>query len=53
MVIKNVKRVEYKDCECSLECINFKNNLMEYKGLYCNNNYKKKRNYESLQRRFA
>ena len=43
MVIKNVKRVEYKDCECCLEYINFKNNLMECKGLYCNNNYKKKK----------
>ena len=50
MVIKNVERVEYKNCECSLECINFKNNLMECKGLYCNNNYKKKKEIRKAYR---
>ena len=31
-----------KDCECFLEYINFKGNLIEYKCLCCNRNYHKK-----------
>ena len=34
--------IEYKDFECFLEYINLKDNLMEYKCLYCNKNYHKK-----------
>ena len=32
-------RINYKDCECCLEYINVKNNLMEYICVCCKNNY--------------
>ena len=34
--------IKYKDCDCFLEYINFKDNLVKYKFLYCNKNYQKK-----------
>ena len=34
-------RIKYKDCDCFLEYSNFKDNLLEYKCLYCNKNYQK------------
>ena len=33
--------IKYKYCECLLEQTNFKDSLMEYKGLGCNKNYKR------------
>ena len=45
-------RIEYKDCNCFLEYINFKNNLTEYNCLYCNKNYQKKFD-ESLRKGFV
>ena len=33
---------KYKNCECFLEYINFKDDLIEYKCLCCNKNYQKK-----------
>ena len=40
-MIKNVKtcRMKYKYCDCFLEYINFKDDLIEYKYLSCNKNY--------------
>ena len=35
-------RIKYKYCDCFLEYINFKEDLMEYKCLCCNNNYQHK-----------
>ena len=32
-------RIECKYCDCFLKYINFKDNLIEYKCLYCNKNY--------------
>ena len=34
--------IKYKDCDCFLEYINFKDDLIEYKCLCCNRNYQKK-----------
>ena len=33
--------IKYKYCDCFLEYTNFKDDLIEYKSLYCNNNYQK------------
>ena len=35
-------RVRYKYCNCFLEYINFKDDLIEYKCLCCNKNYQQK-----------
>ena len=35
-------RIKYKDFECCLEYTNVKDDLIEYKCLYCNKNYQKK-----------
>ena len=35
-------RIKYKYCDCFLEYINFKDDLLEYKYLCCNNNYQQK-----------
>ena len=35
-------RIKYKDCKCFLEYTNFKDKLIEYKGLCCNKIYQKK-----------
>ena len=43
--------IKYKDCDSFLEYTNFKNDLIEYKCLYCNKNYQKK-NYENLKKWF-
>ena len=32
-------RIKYRNCECSLESTNFKNDLIEYKCLCYNKNY--------------
>ena len=40
--------IKYKNCECFLEYINFKNNLIKYNCLCCNNNYQK--NNENLMK---
>ena len=32
---------KYKDCECCLKNKNVKDDLIEYKPLYCNNSYRK------------
>ena len=34
--------IKYKHCLCSLESINFKDDLVEYKCLCCNKNYQRK-----------
>ena len=34
--------IKYEDCECSLEYKSFKEDLIEYKCLCCNKNYKKR-----------
>ena len=34
--------IKYKYCDCFLEYINFKDDLIKYKCLCCNKNYKKK-----------
>ena len=34
--------IKYKNCECFLECANFKDNLIRYKCLCFNKNYQKK-----------
>ena len=33
--------INYKDCDCFLEYTNFEDDLIEYKCLCCNKNYKK------------
>ena len=33
--------IKYKYCDCFLEYTNFKDDLIEYKCLYCNRNYQK------------
>ena len=43
---------KYKDCECSLENKNVKDNLIEYKCLCCNNNYRKRFD-ENIKKKFA
>ena len=43
--------INYKDCECFLEYINFKDNLIEDRCLCWNKNYKKKFD-ENLQKEF-
>ena len=35
-------RIKYKNCDRFLEDTNFKDNLIEYKYLYCNKNYQQK-----------
>ena len=35
-------RIKYKYCNCFLEYTNFKDDLIEYKCLYCNKNYQHK-----------
>ena len=40
--------IKYKNCECFLEYINFKDNLIKYNCLCCNNNYQK--NNENLMK---
>ena len=44
-------RIKYKDWECFLEYTNFKDYLIEYKCLYCNENYQKSFD-ENLKKRF-
>ena len=39
-MMKNVKFVEYKCCDCFCEYTNFKDDLTEQKFLCCNENYK-------------
>ena len=34
--------IKYKNCDCFLEYKNFKDDLTEYKFLFCNKNYQKK-----------
>ena len=34
--------IKYKYCDCFLEYTNFKDDVIEYKCLRCNNNYKQK-----------
>ena len=43
--------IKYKYCDCFLECINLKDDLIEYKCLCCNKNYQREFN-EKLQERF-
>ena len=43
--------ITYEVCECFLEYTNFKNNLIEYKCLCCNNNHQQKFD-EKLKKRF-
>ena len=35
-------RIKYKNCECCLEYINLKDDLMEYKCFMLNKNYQKR-----------
>ena len=43
--------IKYKYCDCFLEYTNFKDELIEYKCLYCNKNYQ--HNFdEKLKERF-
>ena len=35
-------RIRYKHYGCFLECTNFKDDLIEYKCLYCNKSYQQK-----------
>ena len=44
MVTKNCEicGISYKDCKCFLEYTDFKDDLIECKCLYCNQNYRKK-----------
>ena len=44
-------RIKYKDWNCVLEYKNFKDDLIEYKCLCCNKNYKKKFD-ENLKKRY-
>ena len=44
-------RIKYKYCDCFLEFTNFKDNLIECKCLYCNNNYQPKFD-QKLKERF-
>ena len=44
-------RIKYKDCKCFLEYTNFKDKLIEYKGLCCNKIYQKKID-ENIKKRF-
>ena len=34
--------IKYKYCDCFLEYTNFKEDLVEFKGLCCNKNYQQK-----------
>ena len=43
--------IKHKYCDCFLECINFKDDLIKYKCLCCNNNYEQKL-YEKFKKRF-
>ena len=42
---------KFRYCDCFLECINFKDDLIEYKCLSCNKNYRRMFN-EKLKERF-
>ena len=44
--------VKYKDCECYLEYINVKYDLLIYKCSFCNRNYQKKFD-EDFKKRFS
>ena len=44
--------IKYKDCECYLEYVNVKDDLIVYKGFYCNRNYQKHFE-EDLKKQFA
>ena len=44
-------RIKYKHCNCSLEYTNFKDDLIEYKYIYCNKDYQQKFD-EKLKDRF-
>ena len=44
-------RIKYKYCDCFLEYINFKDDLIEYKCLNCSKNYQYKFD-EKLKERF-
>ena len=35
-------RIKYKFCDCFLELINFKDDLIEYRCLFCNKDYQQK-----------
>ena len=37
-----VCEIKYSNCECFLECINVKDDLIESKYLYCNKNCQKR-----------
>ena len=43
--------IKYKDWDCFLEYTNFKDDLMEYRRLCCNNNYEKEL-YENSKKPF-
>ena len=45
--------IQYKSCECCLEYTNIKNDLIEYKCVFCNKNYQKKKFDQNLTKRFA
>ena len=40
--LSKICRIKYKCCDCFLEYINFKDDLIEYKCLFCNKNFKRK-----------
>ena len=41
--------IKYKDCNCFLEYINFKDDLIEYKCLWCIKKYYQKNCHENLK----
>ena len=53
MIIKKCEtwEIKYKCCNCFLEYANFKDNLIEYKCLFCNKKYQEKFD-EKLKERF-
>ena len=44
--------IKYEYCDCFLEYSNFKDDLIEYKCLYCNKNYQQKFDKMLKQRLF-
>ena len=44
--------IKYKDCNCFLEYINFKDDLIEYKCLWCIKKYYQKNCHENLKNDF-
>ena len=44
--------ITYEACDCFLEYTNFKNDLIEYKSLCCNKNYKQKFDEKLKERLF-